>query len=67
MIAALRNLQGRFAFEMRIVDVDSDAALEMRYGEWVPVLVAVAREGERELCHYFLDEHRVTAYLSETR
>lgn len=67
MIAALRNLQGRFAFELQIVDVDSDTALETRYGEWVPVLVATAREGERELCHYFLDEPAVTAFLAQTR
>ena len=48
MIAALRNLQGRFAFEIRVVDVDSDASLERRFGELVPVLM----HGDRELCHY---------------
>jgi len=34
------------------VDVDSDPALEARYGEKVPVLVDA--DGE-EICHYFLD------------
>ena len=35
MIAALQQLQGRFVFEIKVVDVDSDAALETRFGEWV--------------------------------
>ncbi len=59
MIAALRNLQGRFVFEIKVVDVDSDAALEARYGELVPLLES---EG-RELCHYFLDEVAVMDLL----
>ena len=41
------------------VDVDADAALEHRYGELVPVLVAP--DGS-EICHYFLD----VAALSRT-
>lgn len=65
MIAALRLLQGRFVFDVDIVDVDTDAALEARYGEKVPVLMS-APDGE-ELCHYFLDEPAVTAFLSKTR
>ena len=34
------------------VDVDADPALEVRYGELVPVLMAA--DGS-EVCHYFLD------------
>ena len=63
MIAALRTLQGSFAFELQVVDVDTDAALEARYGELVPVLM----NEERELCHYFLDEPVVTALLANLR
>jgi Glutaredoxin-like domain (DUF836) len=63
MIAALRTLQGRFAFEISVVDVDGEATLEARYGEQVPVLMS----GGHELCHYFLDETAVTAFLSEIR
>ena len=63
MIAALRNLQGRFVFDIKVVDVDSDAALEARYGERVPVVEADGRE----LCHYFLDEAAVTDFLSKMR
>ena len=63
MIAALQQLQGRFQFEINVVDVDADAALEMRYGELVPVLVV----DDRELCHYFLDEPAVTDFLLKMR
>ncbi len=63
MIAALRRMQDRFSFDLSIIDVDSDAALETQFGEKVPVLMC----GDRELCHYFLDEPVVTAFLSELR
>ena len=67
MIAALRSLQGRFVFEIKVVDVESDAALEARYGEKVPVLAVSENGGERELCHYYLDTPGVTAFLSKIR
>ncbi len=63
MIAALQQLQGRYVFEIKVVDVDSDAALETRYGERVPVLESAGRE----LCHYFMDEPAVTDFLAKTR
>lgn len=60
MIAALRKLQGlRDCFDLDIVDVDRDAALEERYGERVPVLLA---DGE-EICHYRLDPESLDAHL----
>ena len=59
MIAGLQALQVRHRFELRIVDVDAEAALGERYGERVPVLV----HGGRELCHYHLDLPAVTEYL----
>lgn len=61
MLAALRPLQARHGFELRVIDVDSDPQLEARYGELVPVLT----HGERELCHYRLDAAVLTAYLAE--
>ena len=68
MIAALQALQGRFSFEISVVDVDSETALEARFGERVPVLVGRhADDAPRELCHYFLDLPIVTAYLAEMR
>ena len=61
MIAGLQVLQARFRFEIEIVDVDTDRALESRYGEHVPVLV----HGTRELCRHALDSALVTDYLTE--
>ena len=51
MEQALEPLKGPLGFELRVVDVDADDALEAQYGELVPVLLF---EG-REICHYFLD------------
>ncbi len=61
MIAGLRTLQARFHFDIEIVDVDADAALEERYGEDVPVLL----HGTRELCRHRLDSTLVTDYLAQ--
>ncbi len=61
MREALAPLVRAFDVEVAYVDVDCDSALEERYGEWVPVLMA----GDRELCHYFLNEAAVRAYLTE--
>lgn len=71
MLAALEALRGEApaGFVVDVVDVDAhpDAALVERYDELVPVLVAVALEGDgsRELCHYFLDRPAVLDYLGE--
>ena len=63
MIAGLQPLQARFHFALDIVDVDSDAELEARYGEDVPVLL----HGGRELCRHRLDGTLVTDYLAGIR
>jgi len=42
------------------VDVDADPALEARWGDRVPVLLA----GDRELFHYRVDRTVLTAYLA---
>lgn len=63
MLAGLQTLQSRLVFELAVIDVDSEPALEQRYGEQVPVLL----HGERELCHYHLDLPAVTDYLLEIR
>jgi thioredoxin reductase (NADPH) len=57
---ALRPLAAKEGVELREIDVDADAALEARWGEWVPVLLA----GERELCHYRLDRRALAAFLA---
>ena len=63
MRAALAELADDFRFTVEIVDVDTDEALEARYGTRVPVLA----HGDTELCHYFLDRRAVTAYLAAFR
>jgi len=63
MIAGLRALQTATPFELEVVDVDSDARLEAKYGELVPVLAAAGIE----LCHHYLDIAKVNEYLSKIR
>lgn len=63
MLAALRALeQPGQAFEVEVIDVDADPALEARFNELVPVLYGEL--AEPELCHYFLDEAAVRAYVA---
>jgi thioredoxin reductase (NADPH) len=61
MLEELRLMQVRFSFGLEVIDVDGDVALDERYGEWVPVLLA----GNREICHYHLDRSALESYLKE--
>ncbi len=63
MLVALRALAGQ-QVAVDVIDVDADPALVERYDEWVPVLVG-HRDGEppQQLCHYFLNENAVSAFL----
>nr|WP_308635407.1 glutaredoxin family protein [Massilia brevitalea] len=62
MLAALRALeQPGQAFEIDVIDVDADPALEARFNELVPVLYG--EPDGPELCHYYLDEAAVRAYI----
>ncbi|TVO53319.1 glutaredoxin family protein [Denitromonas halophila] len=61
MLAAAKSLTDAAGAEIEVVDVDSDPALEARWGELVPVLLAI--DGQ-ELCHYHLDEAALRAYLA---
>jgi len=63
MLSGLQVLQAGRSFELTVIDVDSDPALEQRFGERVPVLM----HGDRELCHYHLDAPVVTDYLLKIR
>ena len=55
----LRLFQGRYDFEIDVVDVDRDPKLEQKWGDKVPVLI----DGDLEVCHYFLDHAAVDARL----
>jgi hypothetical protein len=63
MLDALQALQSDACrFTVDVIDVDADEALVARFDELVPVLFGdLARP---ELCHYFLDEHKVRQYLN---
>jgi len=68
MLQALQPLQADYAFTVDVIDIDADDTLLAQYDELVPVLVAqrgaTSQAASREqLCHYFLDEARVRAYL----
>ncbi|MDE2366289.1 MAG: glutaredoxin family protein [Betaproteobacteria bacterium] len=63
MIAALQKLQPQLGFHFKIVDVDSDDSLKLRYGERVPVLMA----GGEEVCHYYFNPAALDAYFAKIR
>lgn len=60
LLAALEALRAAYAFSVKVIDVDSDPALEHRFNEIVPVLMW----GDVELCRYHFDDARVRAALS---
>ena len=61
LLALRQELGGDHLFEVEIIDVDRDPALEAQYDELVPVLTASGRE----LCHYHLNPAAVRDYLAE--
>lgn len=61
MVAALEALQPDFGFDLEVIDVDDDEALEARYGTRVPVLTG---EDGSEICHYRLDGKALESHLS---
>src|SRR5450759_2334722 len=63
ILAAQGSQRGEYGFAVDVVDVDSDAALEQRFGTLVPVLMHAGTE----LCHYHLDAGKVRAYLVKIR
>ena len=63
MEVALRPLAEEFGGLITVLDVEADADLDASYDELVPVLL----HGEKELCHYFLDEAKTREYLAGIR
>ncbi len=63
MLRHLVSLRAELGFELQQRDVDAEAGLAARFGHLVPVLMA----GERELCHYYLDEAGLRQYLLSVR
>jgi hypothetical protein len=63
MRAALAPIVARHDASVVEIDVDTDPALEARWGDLAPVLL---RDGV-ELCHYALDAARVERELARGR
>lgn len=64
MEVALAPLVKEFGIDLAVLDVDADPDLESRYDELVPVLLADDGRDHQEICHYFLDEAKLRAYLA---
>ena len=63
MRAALAPFAAATGVRVTEIDVDAHPALEVRFGELVPVLLQGGPDGV-ELCHYHLDVERVRAALA---
>ncbi len=61
MLAELHMLAADYPFELKQVEIDGNSALEQRYGEFIPVLIA--EDSGQEICHYHLDRQRFIASL----
>lgn len=59
MLALVESMRERFKFELRVIDVDCDPALEERYGDLVPVLI----HDHLELARYRLNTPALETYL----
>jgi len=60
---ALHRLREELDLEWDEIDIDRDTDLVFRYDSLVPVLCL----GDRELCHYFLDESALREALETPR
>ena len=56
---ALQPYLAEYRAELEIVEIDDFPDLEAKDNELVPVLL----HGEREICHWHLDEAALRAYL----
>ena len=64
LLQALLQLQtASLRFDVIVVDVDADETLVARFDELVPVLFGDL--AKPALCHYFLDDVAVRAYLTD--
>ena len=63
LLAALKQFQGRYSFDIEVVDVDRYPQLEEKWGDKVPVLL----DGDLEICHYYLDVEAVDTRLARMR
>ena len=64
LLDRLQSWPEHHRFSVEQIDIDQDPDLEERYGTLIPVLTD---DQDQEICHYFLDEHALTAYLGKIR
>ncbi|MHB1678462.1 MAG: glutaredoxin family protein [Sulfuriferula sp.] len=64
LIDQLIPYQTQFGVLINQIDIDNDPLLEARYGQFIPVLTGADNV---EICHYFLDEAALAAYLTKIR
>jgi hypothetical protein len=62
MEVALTELQKELDFRFECIDVDSDPGLVGAYGTLVPVL----KDGDTEICHYFLEPQALREHLANS-
>jgi thioredoxin reductase (NADPH) len=63
LLTALESHPGRHLFEVTVIDIDCEPALEAQFGDKVPVLL----EADTEICHYFLDGAALDRHLAQSR
>jgi len=63
MLVALQKLACQYDFGLKQVDIEGNADLEQRYGEYIPVLIAA--DSGTEICHYHLESRRFIDSLNQ--
>lgn len=61
LLQQLQVLQTDHRFEYITVDVDADPRITQQYAALVPVVVL----GDRQICHYFLDQAALLQALAD--
>ena len=61
LLQQLQALQDSHDFEYFAVDVDADPVITQQYAALVPVVVL----GDRQICHYFLDQAALLQALAD--
>ena len=62
LLLQLHDLKQRHPFDFKTVDVDADPHLVAQYGQLVPVVML----GDKQICHYFLDQASLLQAIGST-
>lgn len=61
LLQQMQTLKNSHVFEYFTVDVDADPRIRQQYAALVPVVVL----GDRQICHYFLDQAALLQALAD--